>query len=245
MVRATDRSNSSLALEKLRERVREHQRDFGQQLPPERELAEAMGLGRRAVRKAMEVLEAEDLIWRQQGKGTFIGRRPALHPHFTGDLSERTTPLEVMEARLQIEPTLAQIAAIRRTNDDISSLERLSLKAAASLDDDDWELWDSAFHRRIAECAGNGLMLALFDVIQRIRHDPYWRHLRAQARTLQHRESSHREHIEIVAAIAARDGAAAERVMRTHLAAVQASLQAIISGEDGLAISPAERITDQ
>lgn len=239
------RLNSSIALEKLRAHIREHRSDIDARLPPERDLAASMGLGRRAVRRAMEVLEAEGLIWRQQGKGTFIGRRPALHPHFLGDLSERTNPLEVMEARLQIEPPLARIAAIRGNGDDISSLERLARKAASSRDDDGWELWDSAFHRRIAECAGNGLMLALFDVVQRIRHEPYWRYLRGLARTPEHRDASIKDHAEIVAMIAIRDGAAAERVMRRHLAAVHASLQAIIAGEDGVAVSPhAERRTD-
>jgi len=238
------RLNSSIALEKLREHVREHRSDIDLQLPPERELAASMGLGRRAVRRAMEVLEAEGLIWRQQGKGTFVGQRPALHPHFFGDLSERTNPLEVMEARLQIEPPLARIAAVRCSGEDLSSLERLAKKAASSLDDDGWELWDSAFHRKIAECAGNGLMLALFDVVQRIRHEPYWRYLRGLARTAEHRETSHRDHAEIVAMIAARDGAAAERIMRRHLAAVHASLQAIVAGEDGSASPYAERRTN-
>lgn len=232
------RSNSSIALEKLRERVREHRSDGDPQLPSERELAASMGLGRRAVRRAMEVLEAEGLIWRQQGKGTFIGRRPAVHPHFIGDLSDRTNPLEVMEARLQIEPPLARIAALRATAEDITSLERLAKKAASSSDDDGWELWDSAFHRKIAECAGNGLMLALFDVVQRIRHEPYWRYLRGQARAREHREKSHEDHAEIVATITMRDGAGAERIMRRHLSAVHASLQAIVAGEEGLAASP-------
>lgn len=232
------RLNSSIALEKLRERIRDHQIDGDPKLPSERELAAAMGLGRRAVRRAMEVLEAEGLVWRQQGKGTFIGGRPSAHPHFIGDLSERTNPLEVMEARLQIEPPLARIAALRGSPEDFAALEKLAKKASSSLDDDAWELWDSAFHRKIAECAGNGLMLALFDLVQRIRQEPYWRYLRGLARTQEHRENSHRDHAEIVAMITARDGAGAERAMRRHLAAVNASLQAIIAGEVGGASVP-------
>jgi len=223
--------NSSIALEKLRQLVRAHREDAEWQLPPERELALSMGLGRRALRRAMEVLEAEGLIWRQQGKGTFIGRHPAIQPQFLGNLAEHTNPLEVMEARLQIEPALARLAALRCTADEIGSLERLAQKTASATDDDGMELWDSALHRRIAECARNGLLLALFDVVQRIRQEPGWRLLRAQARTPERRAVSARDHRDIVAAIARRDGAGAERAMRQHLITHGANLQSIVLGE--------------
>ncbi|MCR4264657.1 FadR/GntR family transcriptional regulator [Nitratireductor sp. ZSWI3] len=226
------RSNSSIALEKLRQLIHEHRHDHEWQFPPERELALSMGLGRRAVRRAMEVLEAEGLIWRQQGKGTFIGSRPVPERQFFGNLADRTNPLEVMEARLQIEPALARMAALRCTGDDIAALERLSRKTVTSSDDDAWELWDSAFHRRIAECAGNNLMLTLFDITQRIRQDPDWRRPRAQARTPERRERAHRYHEEIVRALASRDGAAAERAMRQHLSVLNADLQSIMLGEE-------------
>ncbi|WP_206077758.1 FCD domain-containing protein [Aquamicrobium sp. LC103] len=222
--------NSSIALERLRQLVREHREDAEWQLPPERELALAMGLGRRAVRRAMEVIEAEGLVWRQQGKGTFVGRRPAIQPQFFGNLAERTNPSEVMEARMQMEPALARMAALRCSADDIASLERLAQKTATAGDDDGWELWDSAFHRRIAECAGNGLLLALFDVVQRIRQEPDWRRLRAMARTVERRGKSFQEHEAIVSAIARRDGAAAERAMSQHLSAINANLQSIVLG---------------
>lgn len=232
--------NSLLALEKLRHLVREHREDVEWQLPPERELARFIGVGRRAVRRAMEVVEAEGLVWRQQGKGTFVGRRPAIQPQLVGNIAGRTNPLEVMEARLQMEPALARMAAMRCSADDIAALERLAQKTSAALDDDGWELWDSAFHRRIAECAGNGLLLSLFDVVQRIRQEPVWRLLRAKTRNGDRRTLSVREHEEIVAAIAGRDGAGAERAMRRHLNAINANLQSRVVGSDDDENEPAE-----
>lgn len=224
-------SNSSIALERLRQLVREHREDAEWRLPAERELALSMGLGRRAVRRAMEVLEAEGVVWRQQGKGTFIGRRPAIQPLLMGNLAERTNPLEVMEARLQIEPALARMAALRCSADDIEALRRLAQKTCSAHDNDGWELWDSAFHRRIAECAGNGLLLSLFDVVQTIRREPDWRRLRARARSDESRDISFREHEAIVEAIAARDASGAERAMRRHLNGINVNLQSIILGD--------------
>src|SRR3546814_10347691 len=68
------RRNSSLALERLRGIVDQLEQEGRRQLPTERELAEQIGVGRRAVRRALAVLEAEGRIWRRQGAGTFLGR---------------------------------------------------------------------------------------------------------------------------------------------------------------------------
>ena len=79
----TDSSN--FALGRLRALLDDSSFEAGQRLPPERELAARIGIGRRALRRALEVLEAEGRIWRHQGKGTFLGSRPA---HAATDLEE-------------------------------------------------------------------------------------------------------------------------------------------------------------
>jgi DNA-binding FadR family transcriptional regulator len=68
--------SSSLALDRLRLLLDEAAPGGDHRLPPERDLAEQLGVGRRALRRALEVLEAEGRIWRHQGKGTFAGPRP-------------------------------------------------------------------------------------------------------------------------------------------------------------------------
>src|SRR3546814_18010883 len=56
------------ARERLRGIVDQLEQEGRRQLPTERELAEQIGVGRRAVRRALEVLEAEGRIWRRQGR---------------------------------------------------------------------------------------------------------------------------------------------------------------------------------
>ena len=105
--------SSNVALERLRALLEEGAFSQNQRVPPERSLAAQIGIGRRALRRALEVLEAEGRIWRHQGKGTFLGPRPT-EPHINlEELSKRTHPLEVMHARLEIEPSLARLAALR------------------------------------------------------------------------------------------------------------------------------------
>jgi DNA-binding FadR family transcriptional regulator len=232
-------SNSSLALEKLRALVLEHRDDVDYQLPSERDLAACLTVGRRAVRRAMEVLEAEGTVWRRQGKGTFIGNRPAPARHDLNALLGRTSPVEVMETRLLLEPGLARLAALRATREDIEALERLARKTATAEDDDGWELWDSALHQRIAQAAGNQMTMSILEIVQRIRQEPEWRHLRASTRTEERRAKLFVQHDEIVAAISRRDGIAAEQAMRQHLTTIDAHLRARIAGDTAtLSLSP-------
>ena len=218
------RRNSSHALERLRSLIDQLHCQGLDQLPTERDLADEIGVGRRAVRRALEVLETEGRIWRRQGAGTFIGEEPARPEENLRDLPETTNMLEVMEVRLRIEPALAQLAALRATPDDIAGMRQLMEKLAAADDLDARELWDGALHRAIAVSAGNKLFLALFDVVDRVRQDESWRHVREVLRTQQTIEHDMVQHVQILDAIERRDPIAAETLMRQHLLALQERL---------------------
>jgi len=64
------------ALARLRSYLAQIEMPLDSRLPPERELAETLGVTRAGLRKALAVLESENQIWRHVGKGTFIGSRP-------------------------------------------------------------------------------------------------------------------------------------------------------------------------
>lgn len=194
------------------------------QLPPERALAAELGVGRRAVRRALEVLEAEGAIWRQQGRGTFVGGAPQGSPKRLTDLARRTAPAEVMEARLLVEPQLARLAALRASTADAARLRGLLARLAESGDSDARELWDGAFHRMIARIAGNPMLLGVFDLIDEVRRDESWQALRALSRDAAGLARTAEQHAAIVEAIAAGAPAEAELAMRTHLLAIAGRL---------------------
>ena len=116
-------------------------------------LAERFGTSRRLVRLALDALEVEGLVWRKQGSGTFAGQ-PS-DP--TGDLAARiageTDALQVMEARLCIEPELAALCALRMTDAEVARLRMLAHRQVEATDPQGTELWDGALHRLIAHCA--------------------------------------------------------------------------------------------
>lgn len=221
--------SSNLALVRLRALLDDSSFDGEQRLPSERVLAAQIGIGRRALRRALEVLEAEGRIWRHQGKGTFLGPRPARAQTSLDELSKRTHPLEVMDVRLEIEPALARLAAMRATNGDIERLLHLAEKTASSSDADGYELWDGALHRAIAEAAGNSLLLAIFDLVDQIRQDMNWQVVRERARSKDRLSAQIEQHRRVIAAIAQREAHAAEQAMREHLELVRDSLLKVMT----------------
>jgi len=219
-VQDTSIDNSALALDRLRAMLPEHAARGDGRLPTERALAESFGISRRAVRRALEVLEAEGLVWRRQGAGTFVGQRPAdeVLPHASADFSE------VMEARLRIEPQLAQLAALRARPEAIARMQDILARLDAAADADARELWDSALHREIARAAGNRFFLSIFDAMDRARQDEAWRMIRERARSSANLGVYRAQHARIVAAIAAHDPVAAGEAMMDHIRALADNL---------------------
>jgi len=193
-------------------------------LPTERALAERFDTSRRLIRQVLDQLEAEGLVWRKQGSGTYAGQPE--DP--TGDLAARiageTDPIQVMEARLCIEPELAALCATRMTDDEIARLRILANRQVAA-DAQTIELWDGALHRLIAQCARNRPLLTAVALLDRIRSNPEWVQIRAKARSRSSITVSQSEHDVLIDAIAARNPAAARAAMYEHLSARFVALQ--------------------
>jgi GntR family transcriptional regulator, transcriptional repressor for pyruvate dehydrogenase complex len=196
-------------------------------LPPERELCEQFQVGRRAIRLALESLEAEGLIWRRQGKGTFAGQRPDPTGALAAAIVGETTPMEVMEARLAVEPILASLCARRALPDDIERMRHLARRTLEARDMDSVELWDSALHRLIAQAAGNRPLMTMFSMLDEVRGTAGWRDLRAKARSLETQKVSDHEHHAIIDAIESGRAEAAYAAMHVHLSTLTQNLEAI------------------
>lgn len=220
----TPPDNANYALERLRELLRNGQFGSDGKLPTERNLSEALGVGRRAIRRALEVLEAEGEVWRRQGSGTFVGQRPG---HWAGNVDAivaGTDFMEIMEVRLRIEPQLAQLAAMRAKPTELVRMRELARKIRESEDADARELWDGALHRQIAQSARNQLFLTIFDVMNHVRQDEAWQTIRERARSGTAITMAYAQHEDIIEAIASRDPARAGEAMRQHLLMLQERL---------------------
>ena len=91
----------------------------GDQLPPERELAQQFGVSRTVIREAIKTLAANGLVEVRAGEGTFIidGTSSALRQSLTLMMSMGgiKTLQEVVELREMLEPEIAFKAALYAT----------------------------------------------------------------------------------------------------------------------------------
>jgi DNA-binding FadR family transcriptional regulator len=226
-------------LTKLRQLIASGGLAAGGRIPPERTLANEMGVGRRSLRRALEILEQEGQITRHQGRGTFVQDKTApatapvaLRPR-DGDLAtamsaipfdrilEFTNPLEVIEVRLAVEPVIARLAALRASQADIRRLQLLVAETREATDPAVYEKADEKFHRAVAEAARNALFLSLFDTLSASRRDATWRRLSENAHCFKRQSVHSASHQEIYEAIAARNSERAFECMYRHLSDVQ------------------------
>lgn len=208
-------------LTQLRAYLEHDRRSAGARLPPERQLAEDLGVSRGTLRRALADLEAEGLIWRHVGRGTFVGDRPVDTVQDLTDVTRRTNPAGVMEARLALEPELARLAAVHATPADLDELALCVRESRGSPDWRSYEYWDNRLHRVVAQATANVVLLALFDGLNTVRRTVTWGRLRRFSARPDAGHHSFAEHDRLVAAIAERDAAAAAEAMRGHLRSVR------------------------
>src|ERR1700739_4330986 len=107
-------------LDALLDYIASHQVQDGDALPPERKLAEDLGVSRRELRAALASLEASGRIWRGVGRGTDLAARRLKSAPTLRGLRWRTSPADIAEMRLMFEPALAGLAAAKATPEDLA-----------------------------------------------------------------------------------------------------------------------------
>lgn len=213
------------AINSLRAFIRDGDYKPGDRLPAERDLIGRLGMSRSSLRKAFDALEREGSIWRHVGKGTFIASQGLQSGVGSlADLSQQVTPVQLMRARLSLEPAIAREAAINASEESVIRLTLARDKAFEASTWDEYEAQDDMFHRGIAEASDNVLLLSLFDHLNGVRRAVAWNTVVRTSGRPPRDHTSFMEHDKILAAIEARDPGAAHSAMRAHLGSVSARL---------------------
>ena len=189
----------------------------GGRLPPERRLAEILGIPRRRLRLALDELQRRGAVFRRHGQGTFVTPPPRPDAGRHRLLAGRLSLDQLMDVRRQIEPRLAELAATRAGAGDLAQLEILMRQSREAVQPQEYDLADEVFHYRIAELAGNALFLEVYDLIRQMRREAGWRERREETNVPGFLRLLGQQHQHIFDAIAAGDAAGAGQAQRDHL----------------------------
>jgi DNA-binding FadR family transcriptional regulator len=198
----------------------------GDRLPSERALSEQLGVSRVTLREALRVLEGEGLITRTRGSsgGSTIGATSTSAQEIRERLrGRRDEMLAALEFRAVVESAAAELAAERRTDDDLARIAAAVEALRDAVDVPTFRRADSEFHIAVADAARNPMLevaiedarVAMFLVIDALEFD-----LLLEANVAAHQR--------ILAAI--RDGAAsrARKAMMRHLRETQDEFERLL-----------------
>ncbi|GAA3853417.1 FadR/GntR family transcriptional regulator [Streptomyces lacrimifluminis] len=204
-------------LDRLRNYVVEGGLGAGDRLPPERDLAARLGVSRASVKQAIVVLEVQGLVEVRHGGGTYLVR-DSLEVESVEQLVERRRRLpDVLDAREALETKLAELAAERRTQEDLAELRAaLGVMGEEIEEGADGVEGDRLFHAAVTSAAHSGIlaefMRSIADQITESRHES----LRQPGRPVR----SLAQHMAIFEAIEAGEPRQAAAAMRRHVRTV-------------------------
>jgi len=158
----------------IEEKIRGGQFKSGDMLASQDELAKSMGVSRASLREAFNRLQLMGLIEIKQGRGTFV--RQLTPGDFMSSLSsflivEKESAIELLEARLEIESSVAKMAAEKGDKEKISKIEEALIgmgRAMKNNDLDEFIAMDVNFHVAIGESSDNEIMIKIVAILRRL-----------------------------------------------------------------------------
>lgn len=193
--------------------------EAGTRLPPERDLAQQLGVSRPSLREALIALDVEGHVEVRSGSGVYVSAaRPGRAPKKTAAMGE--SPSQLMEARSVIEGELVMLACAKMTEATRARLRDLLKDMEAEIDRRRARVdLDRKFHLTLAETSGNAVLSRLVGELFDERHSPISAKISSRFESTRTWKAALREHQAILKAVEARDPIAAQAAMRAHLQA--------------------------
>jgi len=193
--------------------------EAGMRLPPERDLAQQLGVSRPSLREALIALDIEGRVEVRSGSGVFVSAVAPDHaPRSTEAWGE--SPSQLMEARSVIEGEVVILACARSTEVRLTRLRELVESMEAEIERRRARVdLDRQFHLTLAEMAGNSILTRLVGELFDERHSPISSKISSRFESKRTWQEALKEHEAILKAVEARDPIAAQAAMRAHLQA--------------------------
>ncbi len=207
----------------------------GNKLPPERALAQALGVGRQALREAIQQLQGMGLLEVRKSQGTYVRRltteslQQPLGRLLKGDVGNF---LHFLDIRKWMEGMTAAEAAQQATSEDLRQVEATlpELRAAAARNDREaLDKADVAFHMAVVASTHSSLMVRLVDTFGNLMWSSHG--LRLAVLQTQNLEAICDEHAAVLDAIRARAPERAKIAMMYHIEMIRDRVQGLFKAD--------------
>lgn len=211
------KTRADIVVEQIIQLILDRDMKAGDKLPNEYELARELGVGRSTLREAIKRLVSRNILTARQGAGTFVSEKNGVPEDplgltFIAEEAGEQIALELQEIRLMLEPEICAIVARTATDEQISRLQSLCDEVAQRIEArKDYSGADARFHRYLAECSGNRVLLNLIPIITSAIN------VAITVTKDENRRKTIQEHRRIVDAICRHDPEGAKYGMITHL----------------------------
>ncbi len=213
--------------------IREKQLQPGDKLPPERELAAMMHVGRPSLRSALRALEVMNVIEIRAGSGAFVSSlqpdKLVEHLEFVFSL-DHSSILQLIDARMTLETRTAILAARHASADDLAHLERVWQDMSDLFQErghdavDDLENLDREFHKAIAAASQNPIFFRFVAVVNQMAVGSRRQAMRMPGAI----EETLQEHRAILDAVRSQRPEVAREAMLAHLRKAEQSLRQLL-----------------
>lgn len=218
-------STHTLVVEAIENRILSGELGVGDMLPPERQLAEQLGVSRAAAREAIRVLESHGVLESHVGSGakagTFITATPsvALSRFLKLHVALNNFTLEeVVRTRMILEVESAAMAARNRDPEILERMrEEFAVMGAAGVDRESFGDADTRFHIALARGGGNRLFADMTQAIRESLRAPLLHGYRIHDDWDGLRGRLQDQHRDILDAVTAGDEQRASAVVEEHI----------------------------
>nr|WP_312635525.1 FadR/GntR family transcriptional regulator [Oscillibacter sp.] len=155
--------------EKLFQYILDEGLPIGTKLPNEYQLADRFDVGRGTIREAVKLLVSRGVLHVKHGSGTYVSSTTPLREDPLGLKAVEDKiqlALDLTDVRMMLEPTIAEMAALNRTDEEAALLKVYSDAVRKKIEaGQDYLNEDVIFHSYIAKCSHNMVVAPLMPII--------------------------------------------------------------------------------
>lgn len=208
--------NSGKVFEYLKESIMNGKWKDGERITPEIQLAEELGVGRNAVREAIEKLVGMNILIKKKGKGTYVNSNPIDHEFnqmFINTIVDKDDYLDILVFRKTFEPENVKMFIKNADEKEYEELvENYNMMEKYKDDRDKFSYYDAQFHNVLAKGTKNSIIIKISEILAGI--------MIAHQKNLNiilGSDSGRKEHKLLIEAIKDKDSDLAFYLMRKHI----------------------------